>query len=277
MEKNEIGQIIESIARDSTSGASELVREAYMCIEKLAAAFEEGIIAKKQLLEILKSLAAAKQEMIPIGNLVSLFTEHAGDCTGKKVRAGVAKIRTAVENEEKMQARILREIEPFFRNQMARILVYSYSSVVCRVLEKLTKKRDIIVLTSEGRPTGDGARLLEKLDQGEIGFEIYTDAGLMSNVDKADIAFFGTDGWSLNYFVNKTGTKALVQILDMHGKNAFVFGSPLKKTTDDRLLSISFQNHRLDEIIPTGDQRVAVENRYFEIVPRYPNVTIFGE
>jgi translation initiation factor 2B subunit (eIF-2B alpha/beta/delta family) len=276
MDKKEIGHIIKSIARDSSSGASELVREAHIFIEKLSAALEKGTIKKEEMQGCLHGLASAKAEMVPIENLVSLFREHSGDFSKKEVMKALAKIRRAVEDEEKIPALITREIEPYFREKMSRILVYSYSSVVCRVLTNLAEKTAITVMTSEGRPTGDGIRLLEKLNEVEIGFEVFTDAGLMSNVDNADIAFFGTDGWSVNYFVNKTGTKALVQLLDIHGKNAFVFASPLKKATDNRLLSIPFRNHSFHEIIPHRGEGVEVDNRYFEIIPRYPNVTIFG-
>ncbi len=276
MEAREIETIIGSIAGDSSSGAAELVIKSHRCIEKLMYALEKGLLDKDSALVWLERLALARREMIPIGNLVSLFREEAGDFSGEGVERGLARIRGAISEEEEIPGRISRDIEPLFHEDASRILVYSYSSTVCRVLARLCGKARITVMTSEGRPTGDGARLLEKLGEAEISFEMHTDAGLMSSAGGADIAFFGTDGWSDNYFVNKTGTKALVQILDIHGKNAFVFASPLKMTDDETLLSLPFPNHDFTEWLPHPPERVAVKNSYFEVIPRYPNVTLFG-
>ncbi|NIO17684.1 MAG: hypothetical protein GTN70_12025 [Deltaproteobacteria bacterium] len=276
MEVREIETIIESIAGDSSSGASELVRESHRCIEKLVSALEKGHLGEENVLAWLEKLALARREMVPIGNLVSIFTEEAGDFSGDGVERGLARIRVAISEEEEIPEKISRDIEPLFHGDASRILVYSYSSTVCRVLANLCGKARITVMTSEGRPTGDGARLLEKLGDVEIAFEMHTDAGLMSGAGGADIAFFGTDGWSDNYFVNKTGTKALVQILDIHGKNAFVFASPLKKADDETLLALSFPHHDFAEWLPHPPERVTVKNPHFEVIPRYPNVTLFG-
>lgn len=276
MEAQKVGKIIEEISGDTTSGAAELVLKSLSCLENLTNALLAGTVSTGGARTFLRELSTAKVEMVPIGNLVAIFEENAGSFSGEELRAGLEKAKAAVEEETHIPNKIFEKIAPFFKGGEAKILVYSYSSVVCSVLTLLGGETDITVLTSEGRPTGDGDTLMKRLGKETFRFILFTDAGLLSSVEGADMAFLGTDGWSENYFLNKMGTKALVQLLDLHGKQAFVFASPLKKTSDALLLSTPSENRSAREITSIPEEGVTVKNHYFEVVPRYPNVTVFG-
>ena len=269
--------MITKISGDTSSGALELTFTAYRCIQKIGTSLIQGEIDSVRGLELSSELKKAKSEMISVVNLVDRFISDAGTFQREEVAKALAFTEEVVGKEREAPSWIFSQIRSLFEGKKGKILLYSFSSTVLGVIPLMGKVGEIEVITSEGRPTGDGKRVVEKLKGTDIPVTFLTDGALMSSVSEVDMAFLGTDGWSENYFLNKVGTKALVELLDMHGRQAFVFASPLKKSRDEHLLSLPLKRYNEGELLEEKWNKVSVINRYFEIVPRYPNVTLFSQ
>ncbi len=276
MSPEDIQHIIQAIGGDTSSGAMELTLKTVSCLEEIVAASKEDLISFEGARTLLEMLRGAKSELVPIINLLDIFTAGLGPLTQDTLERAMASARTIMEIEEKSPDWIFNQVRDLYAGKEVEVLVYSYSSTVVRVLSRLREVAEVRVVTSEGRPTGDGSHLLSKMDGEGISILYLTDAALMSYVPRVDVAFLGTDGWSPSYFLNKVGTKALVELLDMHGKGGFVFASPLKMSTDEALLSMEMKDYGGEELLRSERTDVRVINRYFEIVPRYPNITLFS-
>jgi len=221
--------MIAQISGNTSSGALELTLEVYRCIQKIRTALIQGQIDSIRGRELALELRKAKSEMISVGNLVDRFIKDAGTFQPEEVEKALTTAGQVMRKEQEAPSWIFSQIRSFFEGKHVKILLYSFSSTVLEIIPLIGKVGKIEVITSEGRPTGDGRRVVERLAGTKIPVTFLTDGALMSSAGEADIVFLGTDGWSDNYFLNKVGTKPSWNSLTYTARRLLSSPLPLKK------------------------------------------------
>ncbi|MGA8163849.1 MAG: hypothetical protein WB791_02355 [Waddliaceae bacterium] len=269
-----VEKMIKDIAADHRSGASFLMQKAMDCLIVFAREAQSLTIGsfRKDLQEAADKLVEAQPDMVPLLTLthdilcavkaaveqrysveegchvikerVKIFSERLRDADKKIAAAGLALIQDG-------------EI----------ILTHSYSSSVRKLLESLHRMgRAIRVIATESRPGYEGRRLAKELGSQGIPTTLIVDAAALKLLERAQRVVIGADRVADTYFVNKTGTLALL-LGAQHAKKDVVIVSDTTKFFKGEHAAVDSKQHPKEEVWREKHPNVSVENPYFEAIP----------
>jgi len=161
-----------------------------------------------------------------------------------------------------VETKILNNCERLFRKKVS-VAVYSNSGMVKKVLSRF-RSRIKAVYISESRPVCEGKIMAEFLSQ--IGLQVHfmVDMLLFEKIVDADYLILGADSVWENSFLNKIGSRALLENAGAHGiKRIVVFES----TKLSQRISGHLQIQPPDEVWSGRHRGISIINRYFEIIP----------
>jgi len=113
-----------------------------------------------------------------------------------------------------------------------RLLTISRSSLVEAALVEWAAGREGKVLVGEGLPAGEGRALAGVLAQKGLSTKVVPDWELVDQVSSTDAVVLGADWVMPDWFINKTGSSALVRAARGAGKQVIVLAEAFKATTE---------------------------------------------
>ena len=151
------------------------------------------------------------------------------------------------------------------------VATVSASASVRVCLEVLSERTRLQVICTEARPLMEGRRMATDLVAAGVPATVCTDAGIgavmAATGPQLQAVVVGTDAVAPGWFVNKCGTRHVVEVAADLGVPSYVVGSRdkfIQETLADELRLNQGPPEDIWERPPTG---VAVANPYFERVP----------
>lgn len=167
-----------------------------------------------------------------------------------------------LEAQVTMATKILKHCQKLFQKRVS-VAVYSNSGIVKKVLGHFHSKIKAVYI-SECRPAFEGKIMAEFLSQVGLKVHFLVDMLLFEKMADADYLILGADSVGENSFLNKIGSKAILENAGTRGiKRIVVFESTkLSHKIPNRL-----QIFPPDEVWSGSGQGISIINRYFEIIP----------
>ena len=250
---DELAASIAELSSDRTSGDSALTNRA---MDVLAAASASG-----QTLHAAAALCRAHPAMASLWNLaVAAVSDEA--VPGRLQWFGQRRQRSA--------AALTRFAVPALLPSPPRamhLITLSSSSAVLAVVRGLRAEVDLHVSCGEGRPLYEGRQQAAALTETGAGVRLLTDAGLGAAIDEADAVLLGADAVGPQAFINKTGSRMLAAAAQHRGVAVYVLAAGDKLATPALWPHLTIQAQAAAEVWEAPVPDVAVENRYFEVVP----------
>ena len=210
-------EIAEATARDSHSGASEMLLKAATSILALS---EEDVdaIPASEWTGFGISLHRAKPTIATLFNLANDIMLEAEQGMGRDMN-----VRSAVADMMEREKRSIDLITEAAGNAIEAewIATSSYSSTVSRALEEIASRRPLRVTVAESLPGGEGRRFAKRLSDHGIDSEIVPDSNLFARMAEADCALTGADSITPDGLVNKVGTRVLVEAARCCGRPSY--------------------------------------------------------
>lgn len=131
---------------------------------------------------------------------------------------------------ENVNIDITSKLQEYLPDKKLTILTHSHSGVIIAVLRNLLSKGYLIdVIQTNSEPGGEGLIQAKAIEQLGINVIIIKDEDLANSIDQVDCCFLGVDQYDENSFVNKLGSKAIVEIATQFNKPVYVLGDSRKK------------------------------------------------
>jgi len=147
------------------------------------------------------------------------------------------------------------------------LLTLSASAAVLRVVQALSRTRQITVVCSESRPALEGRGLAARLSSTGVSIVFYQDAALALGLEGTHAVLVGADAIGPDALINKTGTLMIGAAAALKGVPFYV------AATRDKFAMPALWPHLAVREGPTADVWDApppgtlVRNPYFEAVP----------
>ncbi|GEM_PF-2477923 len=247
LEKTELKKIID----DSIHGSSYLLKETV------------NLLGKKPLsvqLDYLKKIVASHRGMAYLVNLLKFVEETGRGC-----------IEFYNEIKEAQREEMEKFVHQFQGLSVSVISTFSYSGLVRDALIALYEKKPFALYIGESRPANEGIKFAEHLyNSGVKSITVMSDACFFSKIERCDAVILGCDGFTDTFFVNKTGSRAIVQLADYHKKDVYVIADRYKRLKGD----VDLKRGDGGEIY-RGKLPLMVLNPYLERIDLLKNVIIF--
>ena len=147
------------------------------------------------------------------------------------------------------------------------VVTVSASRSVHRCLSLLSRRCRLHVLCAEGRPLFEGRELSAALAGEGIATTICTDAAVTSLSQHANAVLVGADAVAADWFLNKCGTRQVLEVAASQGVPAYAVASR-DKFVHPRLANMLEASGGDDaEVWEQHPPAVTVANPYFERVP----------
>ncbi|MFH1501513.1 MAG: hypothetical protein ABIG03_00555 [Candidatus Eisenbacteria bacterium] len=266
--------MFEGIAQDRTSGASRLTRLAARELSEAVGSFEgadpgtlwDGIVS------VCSELLKAQREMAPIVNLVGSVIAAAENVilSGKSPETAVRAVQLECSRVSDFGEDRLRELGRAGAPLIAPGTVVATTSdgeSVSAILEEAAGAgTEFHVLLSESRPGLEGLSLARRLADLGVPSTLVADAALPGRLAGAGLVLLGADSLSDDSFVNKIGSYAVALAARECGVPCYV------AALEDKLLPTALRGDPArgrdpSELMADAPSGVAVDNRYFEVVP----------
>jgi translation initiation factor 2B subunit (eIF-2B alpha/beta/delta family) len=216
-----IPQKILSIGNDQISGSSKI------CL-KLASTLKAEIKLidnSQKIKRFLKHIEYYILLTYPDMSILVAFFKSLKFSSKKSLLNSIDEFVGLIKNAPKI---ISSKLKPNFK-RIKSLITFSASSVVEKVMKKLKKEGFLFeILVCESRPFCEGKKLAKRLAMAHISTTITTDVIAFSNVSKVDAIFIGADMLGSNFFRNKVGTKALLELGKIHQVESFVLCEKFK-------------------------------------------------
>lgn len=181
------------------------------------------------------------------------FLKELKPAIGHEFRQQVQQYQSKWEN---VNIDITSNLQDYLPDKKLSILAHSHSGVIIAVLKNLLSRGYMIeVIQTTSEPGGEGLIQAKAIEQLGINVIIIKDEDLAKSIDNVDCCFLGVDQYDKKSFINKLGSKAIVEIAEQFKKPVFVLGDSRKM---------------VEEI----DSRVS---DLFEVTPLISNVHLVSE
>jgi len=273
---------LRALAGDRGSGAAEIADRAVVLLQEYCQQENEGDSRLPYALaELAEAMLTVQPSMAPLLNLANLI-QLAAEQEKKSLRT----LRASVEKFRKNRELAARKIAQLAGNRLRQyrtVLTYSYSSTVLATLIAAARTarggRGGVegVILSESRPLFEGRVLAERLATKGIAVTLVIDAALREQMAAADAVVVGADTVMERAYANRLGTRLLQEHARTARKPFFVLAD-----TSKFLPPALAPFHRIEEKSPQEVWRdppkgVAIQNRYFQIIPFERHVTLLSE
>ena len=247
-------EAIEALARDTESGASELVGQA---VDILGRAGQRG---RDTLVEAARGVCYAQPAMAPMWNAaIAALADEATPGTFARFTYRLQRAPAA------LRRLAIAELAPD-ASQPLRIVTCSFSGSVAGVLLELARSCELTVACAEGRPRYEGRRLAAML-AASAQVEFFTDAALSLALREATALVVGADAVTPEWFLNKVGTLSLAAAAARNGVPVFVLGTRDKFLPPALFPGLPIADGDPREVWDEAPAGVTVRNPYFERVP----------
>ena len=120
-------------------------------------------------------------------------------------------------------------LQKFLTGRKLTILTHSHSSVILGVLQNLLSKDYMIdVIQTASEPGDEGIIQAKLIEQLGINVRISSDDDIINSIAHVNSCFLGVDQFDKTSFVNKAGSKAIVESAFKVNKPVFVLGDSRK-------------------------------------------------
>ena len=216
------------------------------------------------------ALCAAQPAMASVWNAAAVAVGADGLCR-------LQRLNQQVRRAPRVLARVLTDLL-LTRDEAARALsaplvvaTVSASASVRVCLEALSERTRLEVICTEARPLLEGRRMAADLVGAGIPATLCTDAGIGTVMAEAGPALqaviVGADAVTPRWFVNKCGTRHVVEVAASLGVPSYVVGSREKFITE--ILADELRSNRgtPEEVWAHPPPDVTIANPYFERIP----------
>lgn len=257
---------IDSIAGDHLSGASLLTRKAVAILVDAHRAGADTLHAAAS------ALCLAQPTMGSVWNAAALAVGKGGP-TPLRLQG----FSMQLDRAPRALARVLtdlvltRQEKPAAVTQPVVVATVSASESVRHCLEALSEQVRLKVICAEARPLLEGRQIATQLAAAGIATTVCTDAGIGAVVAatgaQLEAVVVGADAVAPRWFVNKCGTRNLVDVAASVGVPSYVVASRDKFVDTTLAEMLRPTQGPPDEVWEAPPQGVGVVNPYFERVP----------
>ena len=200
-------EIVEAVARDAHSGASDMVIDVAKSIISLS---DEDFASLTTLdwKEFSIELHKAKPSIATIFNLANAIM-----LVSEQETYDINNIRNIIVNiieQERSSVELIANIAGRIIDA-DHIITSSYSSTVGAALSSIASRKSLSVTVAESLPGGEGRQFAMKLQEMGISAEIIPDSNIFARMSDADCILTGADSLTPLGLVNKVGTRALAE------------------------------------------------------------------
>lgn len=272
-----INTLIDALSRDHRRGATEIVEDIGEILMRIGEVGSEDREAGEALFRrAVKRLVKSQPTMASVLNILNracLAREESEENWGL-FQDRIAGLLKRYQNARQEMLNRWEELPPAPRA----LITFSNSSTAAALVVKCFEAGRVgEVFLSEARPVNEGLILARKLIAQGVKVTLFSDAALMSTVDKADAVWVGGDSLSEKGLVNKIGSKALA-ILARTAGIPFISLMATDKVLSPQLrpyLHNLRQNPR--ELVGEEIKGLNVVNEYYEEVPLDLVSEVFSE
>lgn len=252
-----------AITSDRTSGAMTLGRRAIRLLLDVSQETKTAVDT------VAVALCLGQPAMAPVWNAAAVAV-GSGGVDGLKILYGKA------DRAPQSLSRVFRELvmSSKLETDIAVPLVFatvSASNSVRICFEALSERATIRAICAEGRPRMEGRQLATTLAAAGITATICTDAAIGETIaassPQVEAVVIGTDAVTPQWFLNKCGTRQLLELAVSLGVPTYVVASRDKFISEalaEHIHPNSGPSQEVWQDIPRG---VYVENPYFEKIP----------
>jgi len=165
----------------------------------------------------------------------------------------------------KINELVVWQCRELFRKKTT-VITYSNSGLVRKVIGRYHKKIRHLCL-SEACPAREGKVAAAYYANLGIPVTICADVLLPSFLSEADLLLLGADQIGSDYFINKIGSAALLQLADSAGSRRVVVFESLKIRPDDMESEVLREYPRREIWKGRIPENLMVRNPYFERIP----------
>jgi len=238
--------------KDTVSGSTEILRDILEWVEKCPSLedwykFKDFLITSYSSMAIILNFIDFVERSIKVQSFSEIVHAY----------------RKLVKEEEDYIKRKSLEILRHYK----KILTYSRSSQVLQVLNALRfHGSDFEIFISEARPSMEGVKTALELVSSGIKVHLFTDIVLLNKIPCVDVIVTGADAITGEYFVNKVGTKIILEEAKRRNKPAILIASRLKVLNKKMEKFFKLTSGKPEEIL-FPRKRIKVYNPYFEKIP----------
>ncbi|HXF06054.1 MAG TPA: translation initiation factor eIF-2B [Blastocatellia bacterium] len=274
-------QRLEGLARDTTSGATEISRRAAELLRdvitrSVALTLDDFV---KDLTQWGSKIIQSQPSMTPLFHLVRSVT--------RAIQSGVS-----IEAAQKNALRALDDFVSHLREspgqiashfvaaipQAATILTHSFSeTVLTALLRAQASGRSLSVIATESRPQLEGRTLAAHLHRTGIPTTLIVDAAAARWIPTADLVLVGADTVCESGVVNKIGTRMIALAAQEMGVSVVVLADS-SKFRPSNLPALDLNHERPPaEVWADAPVGLRVWNQYFELTPLCLVTTVITE
>jgi len=254
---------VDSIRRDVTSGASELVRRAADVVVSLLDGAPPADLPDA-LRDLGRRLIEAQPAMATMHALVRSVLAAAEESPAEPAVVRTAARRFVADAERALKQ--LAERADGLLPEGGRVMTHSASGTVRDALRLAASRRSFDVVCLEGRPNLEGRRMARTLADSGLAVTLAVDAAAASLVRGCDVVIVGADAIADAGVVNKIGTRPLAVVARRCGVPVYVLSDTTKLLPPG--VPLDFEDARgAAEVWPDAPPGVRIWNRYFEATP----------
>lgn len=213
----QLRRVVELVSGDIHSGASEM---AVKTLREIINIDSLDGISEKEWKEFALELHHGKPCMAPIFNIANSIMIHASEGSSSVTK----QLRRILKQEEESTDLLIRASKNIRGNVF---LTTTYSSTVLKVLNEISKTREIKVIATESAPGKEG-RLFASLVSAFADCKLIHDSTIFAVAPEADCFLTGADSIIPKGVVNKVGTRTAAEASRVYGIEASVICSSLK-------------------------------------------------
>ncbi|WP_404364184.1 hypothetical protein [Marinobacter sp.] len=213
---------IKQIAGDRQHGSSVLVD--HICQE--LAALEQDSDYEKRLKWAFRELRKIDDSMAVVHHLLDSLEP----CIGPDFPDELKAYESRWNNIHRDIARRLLEKQDFTGQT---VLMHSHSGMLIGIAAEVSAKVEgLNVWQTRSEPGGEGESQYQELRSRGINAQLIEDDRLPDIVSRLDAAWLGVDQFSDEFFVNKVGSRRIVELMQSVEKPVFVLGDSRKKVSE---------------------------------------------
>jgi translation initiation factor 2B subunit (eIF-2B alpha/beta/delta family) len=255
----EAAAAVESLANDSTSGATAIVLRAADLV--LAA------IPRAEAPDVAAACARAQPSMAGLIALEALVRgEGPHHDAVSRFRERVRRAPEAIGRQA--SGVLLLGIEgDGGRNPAMRLVTCSSSAAVEATVRIVSRSARVTLCCAESRPKLEGRELARRLAADSIDVELFSDAAITSALDGAAAVLVGADAVTPEFLINKVGTAGLCAMASLRGVPVYALAGREKVLSEEAARRLRHADAAAAEVWPDPPPAVRVRNPYFEQIP----------
>ena len=265
-----IQKLIQDLKKNNTSGANELIDDAYEIIKKqLELISDPNTDIKELMIELSKKIIESRPSMATLINFIGYLIHDLETFTKKSL---FQRLNNYKKEKNKRKKALEQEFLTFLKNfnkKDMKIMLISYSSTIINLLIKL-KDYNLEFFVLESRPLLEGHNVAEILSS-HFNTNLIIDAAMGKFIDQIDLVLVGIDSILKNgSIINKIGTYPLANLAKGKDIDVYAVGDSFK---------YNLRSHYGEEILierkPTQEiynkmiqnKLLEIQNYYFDITP----------